>query len=220
MSTIRDNTTTMTVYNYIYQEIINQRYKPGQQLTEASLSKLLDVGRSPVRQALRKLAVDGYVVLHENRGAFVERFSKTEIFQLYSLRGCFIDHALEQSIELYEESDFEYMRECIARQEKAFEAHNFEDYTMAIRDFYGYIIDKAGNAYLSELAYTVLNRINVYTCIYDNFFSVKKLKSLPLQEKIVVAISEGNAREVRKVHKKLTDAVVGFYDYTVKMRGL
>ena len=220
MSTIRDNTATMTVYNYIYQEIINQRLKPGQQLTEAALSKLLDVGRSPVRQALRKLAMDGYVVLHENRGAFVERFSKTEIYQLYSLRGCFIDHALEQSIELYDEEDYKYLHSCIARQEYAFEVRNFEEYTIAIRDFYGHIIDKPGNAYLSELAYTVLNRINVYTCIYDSFFSVKRLKSLPLQEKIISAISEGNLREVRKVHKKLTDAVVGFYDYTVKMRGL
>lgn len=220
MSTIRDNTTTMTVYNYIYQEILNQRFKPGQPLTESSLSKLLNVGRSPVRQALQKLAIDGFVVLHENRGAFVERFSKTEIYQLYSLRGCFIDHALEQSLNLYDETDFEYMRDCITRQERAFEDLDFQKYTIALRDFYSHIIDKPGNEYLSELANSVLNRINVYTCIYDNFFSVKKLKSLPLQEKIVDAIAAGKPKDVKKVHQKLTDDVVGFYDYTVKKRGL
>lgn len=59
---------------------------PGQKLSESMLSTMLGAGRAPVRAALQKLAPSGLVVLHPNRGAFVNDPSIEEVEQAYAAR--------------------------------------------------------------------------------------------------------------------------------------
>lgn len=66
--------------------ITDGRFAPGQKLGESMLSGLLGVGRAPVRAALQKLAPGGLVVLHPNRGAFVNNPSMSEVEQAYAAR--------------------------------------------------------------------------------------------------------------------------------------
>ncbi|MFC0198829.1 GntR family transcriptional regulator [Paracoccus rhizosphaerae] len=50
-------------------KILTQELEPGTYLDETRLSEVYGISRPPLREALRQLAGDGYVVLHENRGA-------------------------------------------------------------------------------------------------------------------------------------------------------
>ena len=51
--------------------ILTQELEPSEYLDETELSELYGISRPPLREALRQLAGEGYVVLHENRGAQV-----------------------------------------------------------------------------------------------------------------------------------------------------
>ncbi len=206
---------TKKVYDYIHSEITNRRMKPGQGLTESSLCKTLGVGRSPVRLALQQLSKDGFILLRENRGAAVQEFTETEVRQLYALREHFIAYALDESIDAYTEKDFRVMEDCLATQEQAFLAHAFDDYIAAVAHFYRFLIEKAENPYLTECATVIVNRTNVYLCLYDDFYSVKKLKSLPLMREMVNGIREGNASKVIRAHRKLRRNIVNSYDWFV-----
>lgn len=66
--------------------ILNGRYDPGQRLNEVELSTALQISRSPIREALRKLVDEGLVVLRPGRGAFVAGFDEHEIRDLMELR--------------------------------------------------------------------------------------------------------------------------------------
>ncbi len=59
---------------------------PGEWLREARLCGEFGVGRSTVRRALRALADDGLIDLHENRGAQVTATTVDEVFDLYEVR--------------------------------------------------------------------------------------------------------------------------------------
>jgi DNA-binding GntR family transcriptional regulator len=67
-------------------QIIHWHYPPEHRLTEAELCKEFNVSRSPVREALRTLASDGFVKKLPNRAYVVRQYNIGEIEELYDLR--------------------------------------------------------------------------------------------------------------------------------------
>ncbi len=53
------------------QKILTQAFAPGSYLDEAALAAAYEISRPPLREVLNQLAGEGYVVLHQNRGAQV-----------------------------------------------------------------------------------------------------------------------------------------------------
>lgn len=66
--------------------ILGGAYKPGQKLGEVELAERLAVSRTPVREALRRLAADGLVEHVPNKGARVVDYSAEELEHLFTLR--------------------------------------------------------------------------------------------------------------------------------------
>ena len=65
----------MSSYELVYQKlrenILNGHYKHGDELRETAVGKEIGVSRTPVREALRQLELEGLVTIIPNRGAFV-----------------------------------------------------------------------------------------------------------------------------------------------------
>jgi DNA-binding GntR family transcriptional regulator len=66
------------VVDTIVQGIRSGRYVPGQKLIEADLTHDLRVSRGPVREALKRLAAEGVVMLTRHRGAYIRALSRAE----------------------------------------------------------------------------------------------------------------------------------------------
>ena len=62
-------------------------FQPGQHLKESVLADALKVSRGPIRQALARLEVEGYVELRRHRGAFVSTLTRTDVEEVHTLRG-------------------------------------------------------------------------------------------------------------------------------------
>jgi len=77
---------TERVYGAIRQAIVEGRYPPGGRLVEQRVAEELDVSRTPVREALRRLESEGLVVVERNRGAHVRPVSESEVADLYEVR--------------------------------------------------------------------------------------------------------------------------------------
>jgi len=74
------------VFETIRDEILSGRLKPGDSLNTLSLSKRLDVSRTPIREALNRLISVGLVESYPYRGCFVRKLSVDEIIELYYIR--------------------------------------------------------------------------------------------------------------------------------------
>jgi len=66
--------------------IIEGRYPPGSRLRERDLSESLQMSRIPIREALRQLEVEGFVVTSPNRGAVVSQLTLADVAELFDLR--------------------------------------------------------------------------------------------------------------------------------------
>ena len=72
------------VYQILRQELVRQRYKPGEWLQENEIAERLNVSRSPVREALRMLTGDGLLVEIPKKGVYVRKLTEDKICLLYT----------------------------------------------------------------------------------------------------------------------------------------
>lgn len=73
-------------YEGIRRRIIEVELQPGARLVERDLAAELEVSRIPLREALKRLAAEGLVVLVPRRGALVSPFSPAQVRDLFDLR--------------------------------------------------------------------------------------------------------------------------------------
>ena len=74
------------VYEHLKLEILNGSLAPNTKLSEIPLSERLGVSRTPVREAVHRLAQDGLVSIKANKGAIVRGISPQEIEDIYAVR--------------------------------------------------------------------------------------------------------------------------------------
>lgn len=97
-------------YERLRAAIVEQRYAAGQRLVEQQLASELDLSRTPVREALRRLEAEGFVVSERNRGAVVRSISLDEVADLYELRARLESYAAELAAERAEPDDLGAIR--------------------------------------------------------------------------------------------------------------
>ncbi len=74
------------VFTKIREDILAGRYKQNDELKEASIGQELGVSRTPVREALRQLELEGLVNIVPNKGAYVNEISEKDIHDIYIIR--------------------------------------------------------------------------------------------------------------------------------------
>ena len=101
------------VYNAIKENICDGRYEPGQRLNEVELARSLSVSRSPVREALRRLAADGLVVELPNRGVFVREFTPQDIQEIFDVRVLLESYCIQRSVQFMTTEHKQELMRCL-----------------------------------------------------------------------------------------------------------
>ena len=95
----------------IKDNIISLRLEPGSQISENELATEMGLSRTPVREALRQLELEGLVTLVPNRGAYVTGISSKDVRDIYEIRSMLeglcarwaTEHITQKEIEALEE---------------------------------------------------------------------------------------------------------------------
>lgn len=80
-SSLRDQ-----VFQKLRKDILSGKYQPGDELVESTVGKELGVSRTPVREAIRQLELEGLVELIPNKGTVVNGISVKDMKDIYSIR--------------------------------------------------------------------------------------------------------------------------------------
>jgi DNA-binding GntR family transcriptional regulator len=75
------------VYDRIKSMAITYQLRPGDRLNEVEFGRMLDVSRTPLREALNRLVTEGFLSALPNRGFFARPLDAKEVFDLYEVRG-------------------------------------------------------------------------------------------------------------------------------------
>ncbi len=77
----------LDVADLLREQIFSRRLEPGSWIDEMKLVAELGISRTPLREALKVLAVEGLVTMKVRRGAFVAEMSRDDVVQVYHLLG-------------------------------------------------------------------------------------------------------------------------------------
>ena len=82
-------------YEILKQRVVGGTYAPGAQLKEEHIARELEVSRTPVRVALKRLVDDGLATADPNRGVRVAEWTEFDIEETFDLRGLLEAHAAD-----------------------------------------------------------------------------------------------------------------------------
>lgn len=74
------------VYSKVRENILNGAYEPGENLIEMRLASELNVSRTPVREAIRQLELEGLVESIPNKGVIVKGINEKDMKDIYKIR--------------------------------------------------------------------------------------------------------------------------------------
>ena len=94
------------VFNTLRQAILKGELAPGERLMEIQLAEKLGVSRTPIREAIRKLELEGLVLMIPRKGAEVARISEKSMRDVLEVRRSLEELAIELACERMTEEDF------------------------------------------------------------------------------------------------------------------
>lgn len=86
MEEYQDQSLRGRVFRRLREDILSGVYKENDELREAAIGEELGVSRTPVREALRQLELEGLVSIIPNKGAYVTGISLKDVHDIYMIR--------------------------------------------------------------------------------------------------------------------------------------
>ncbi len=105
------------VFSQLQNNILNGLYEPGESLIETKLSDELGVSRTPVREALRQLELEGLVQAVPNKGVVVKGVSAQDIQDIYTIRMLIEGLAARWATEKITSQELEELMETLELEE-------------------------------------------------------------------------------------------------------
>lgn len=114
------------VLEAIREAIINGNLKPRERLMEIQMAEELGVSRTPIREALRKLELEGFIVMVPRKGAYVADISTKDIADVFEIRASLEGLAAALAAERVTEEELEFMERCLVIKAEAIATADFE----------------------------------------------------------------------------------------------
>ncbi len=180
------------IFNTLRDAIVSGELKPGERLMEVSLAEKMGVSRTPVREAVRKLEMEGLVKMTPRRGTHVAEISVKDIIDVLEIRAALDKLATKLAANRIRPEGIRQL-ENIHRQYKA--ALEKENLSAAIKkdvEFHEAIYNASGNPKLVSVAGNLREQIYRFRVIYMKDFSNAE-DVLEEHENILEAMRKGDA---------------------------
>ena len=144
-------------YERLVCEITRLDLGPGAVLADKALTKRYGIGRTPMREALQRLAREGLVVHLPNRGMFVSEISATSVQQIYEFRSLIDGHAARLAATRASADEMDDLTALHEALVEATERDDIDTYVTMDRLFYEVLARTARNIYLAEVIPRIFN---------------------------------------------------------------
>ncbi|HPZ77016.1 MAG TPA: GntR family transcriptional regulator [Thermosynergistes sp.] len=188
-------------FEKIKEAIIKGHFKPGEKLVEQTLAQEMGVSRTPVREAIRRLEAEGFVVSIPRKGVVVSRADKEEIVQLYSIRAELEGLAARWAIENADEDDIRKLDEAISRMEETAASGDLDGVVQSNALFHDAIAQASKSRILCTLLKTLQDNIQRFR-FQSLHLPGRPEAALAEHKEIVAAIKEKKAEEADRLLKE------------------
>ncbi len=195
-------TLVARAHGEIKRRILGNDFQPNQQVLEQDLAAELGMSRTPLREALIRLAQEGLVEILPRRGMRVLPISAGDMAEIYELLTALEARAAERLAKRKPTpKSLAPLTRALERMEAALEAGNLKAWARADDSFHRHLVALAGNRRLAEMARTVFDQA------HRARMATLHLRPWPRQSNkdhraLIRAILKGDARRAREIHAR------------------
>ena len=154
------------VFNTLRQAILRGELKPGERLMEIQLANKLGVSRTPIREAIRKLELEGLVLMIPRRGAEVAEITERSLRDVLEVRAALEELAVDLACDRIKEEDIQKLREAAKEFEEVSKSDDVTALAEADVKFHDIIYFATENQRLIQLLYNLREQMYRYRVEY------------------------------------------------------
>jgi len=191
-------------YRHIQRALRLGRYKPGERLIPEDIAAEIGMSRMPVREAFRRLASDGLVVLRPNRGCIVAGLTVDELYETFEMRSVLEGLAVRLAMPRIDDDEFEELDRLLDRMERAGKSGS-SDWVVRHQEFHGRICALSQRPKLIHQISALHAVIEPYMRIWFDYVE-KPLSAREEHAALIAALRSGDARHAEQV---MQDHILG-----------
>ena len=172
--------------------IFDGTFPDGERLDEVRLAKYFTVSRTPIREAIQRLALSGLVEMIPRRGAFVRQPGPVELMEMFEVMAELEAVCGRLAAMRISDAALEDLKDANAKCQSAVTEQNAEDYYTENERFHRVIYRQSGNRFLETEASRLHNRLKPFRRQQLRFRG-RMAQSMAEHEAIVEALEAGEA---------------------------
>lgn len=184
-------------YQELKRAITEWEYAPGMQLIEENLSKDLEVSRTPLRQALYRLELEGLIIRQPNGRIHVAPITVEEVEEIYKVREVLEGLLAREATPRVTDEHLRRLEDMLAMMRRAAEQHRNEDTVKYGSNFHQLLHELSGNQTARRFLDQLNSRIERYRRIggYKNP-GYEPMRPVEEHRRILEALSQGDPDQV------------------------
>ena len=147
------------VYDYLRQQFQKHRLQPGETINMDATAKKLGISRTPLRDALIQLEMEGFVTISPRRGIFVNKLPLDEIREFYQVIGALESAALQAAYTRLGGPGIARMDLLNRQMQKAIDRDDFDLFYVKNLLFHGVFVSACGNGTLTRIIGNLKKRL-------------------------------------------------------------
>ena len=186
------------VFNTLRQAILRGELKPGERLMEIQLANKLGVSRTPIREAIRKLELEGLVLMIPRKGAEVAEITEKSLKDVLEIRRALEDLAVRLACEKITKEDLKELKKAGDEFKKVLKSQDITEVAEADVRFHDVIYMATDNPKLIQLLNNFREQMYRFRVEYLKKDEVRP-QLLAEHDEIIKYITEGNKEEASRV---------------------
>ena len=139
------------VYDYLRDEINSRKILPGEFINLNQLSEQLGISKTPLRDAIIQLEIEGFVTILPRRGVTVKKLSLDEIKDAYEIVGALEGSVILSVFDKINSSHITQMEKLNSAQLDALEREDYDSYYKSNLAFHGVFLNLSENKTLLQM---------------------------------------------------------------------
>lgn len=190
------------VYAYLRDQMHNGSFLPGSSINIGEIAKRLGISKTPLRDALIQLEVEGFVTIQPRRGVLVNELSLQDVKNAYGIAGALESAVLLDCFDRIGKIEIARMEELNAQMRADIEKEDFSTFYETNLAFHNVFVTLSDNMPLRKLLSPIKRRL--YDFPRQTFLAEWELRNCKEHEEFIGLIREGDregaARLMRDVH--------------------
>lgn len=175
------------VFETLREAILTAKLEPGERLMEIQLAEEMGVSRTPVREAIRKLELEGFVVMVPRKGAYVAGISLKDITDVFEVRASLEALAAGLAAERATDEEIEQLERSLLAYSEQTNRQDINGIVETDTDFHSYLYKASRNDRLLTMI-THLREI------------IQRVRTVSLSQ-------PGRSKDAIEEHRQIVDAI-------------